>query len=265
MRSIVRSEFTRSVKKDDHNDFVQLLKGAQSQWHVNSKPPRVLSSSRVPSSFQLSWIPSGDILMRVNLEDQAIAYFILLAPVSTICLQIYVSLFLNFCLKSQWRLCACKCVKPFFLHCDFYPFWGDYWSICSNVWWMYLLGKKWTSASRVQHSDMTQRKKSFWAVWELHLTFQRLQINIFYTVVITRTSNFSQGISCFYYACTFCFKTIHYWKAEPCTFHMALSTMCFHFPDIITIFNIHMWYTLILCTWMLFFSSQTSNLSSILL
>lgn len=83
-------------------------------------------------------------------------------------------------------------------------------------------GKKWSLALRLQHSDMRERKKkSFWAVWELQLTFQRFQINIFCTVMITRTSNSSQGISCFYCAFTFCFKTIHNLKAEHHTFQHA--------------------------------------------
>lgn len=140
-------------------------------------------------------------------------------------------------------------MSSLFLHCHFYSFWGDYWFICSNIWWA-CWGK-----SAVWHPEFSvliwHRGKSSWAVWELQLIFQMLQINIFCTVMITRNSNFSQAISWCCCAFTFCFKTIQHLKAEPCTLPMPLSTMCFHFPDIITMFNIYLWYTLILCTWML--------------
>lgn len=147
------SEFTRSLKENDHDDFLQLLKCMQQKWHVIANP-RVLSSSRTLSSFQLPWIPCGGILMRVNLEDQAITYFILLATMNSIHIKICVSLSLTFCLKSQWRLCACKCVKPLFLHCHFYSFWGD-----SDPPVLAFGEPMWNLAFRVQCSDMVQRKK----------------------------------------------------------------------------------------------------------
>lgn len=72
--------------KDDHDDFLQFLKGVQ--W-LEIVTPRVLFTSRVPSSVHLPWTPIGDFIKRINLEDCAFVYFILLALTSTIHLQIH--------------------------------------------------------------------------------------------------------------------------------------------------------------------------------
>lgn len=130
------SDFTRSLKKNDHDDFLQLLKCMQTQWHVIVNA-RVFSSSRALSSSQLPWIPSGGILMRVNLEDQPIMYLILLAMMISIHLQICVSLLLTFCLTSQWRLYMQVCqtsLSPLPLLFIL----GWFWSTRSSIWWTYV-------------------------------------------------------------------------------------------------------------------------------
>lgn len=80
------SEFTRSLKKTDHDDFLQLLKGLQPQQNVLVNQGFCSVAGHCPHSSCPRLSASG-ILMTVNLEAKTVLYLILLALMGTVQLQ----------------------------------------------------------------------------------------------------------------------------------------------------------------------------------